>query len=136
MSRGSPTLGGGGRTPARLDAVLPLADRIRALVDAGTPYAGFSAGTAVAARRARVGGRRHDDAPVVDEEVGEELDARVVRDGLGLTDLTLDVHAAERDEAAALVLEGAPARVAGSGKVWRVEPGGDGVVVRRQRAAR
>jgi cyanophycinase len=148
---------GGGLTPAYLDAVLPLADRIRELVDAGTPYAGFSAGSAIAARRALVGGWRQGDVPVVDEEVAEELDALTVRDGLGLTDLALDVHAAqwgtlarlitavgeglvERgaaiDEDTALVLEGDAVRVAGSGNVWWVERGADGVAVHRRTAAR
>jgi cyanophycinase len=148
---------GGGLTPAYLDAVLPLADRIRELVDAGRPYAGFSAGSAVAARRALVGGWRQDGVPVVDEEVAEELDALTVRDGLGLTDLSLDVHAAqwgtlarlisavgaglvERgaaiDEDTSLVIDGAATRVAGSGNVWWVERGAGGVTVRRQPAAR
>jgi cyanophycinase len=148
---------GGGLTPAYLDAVLPLADRIRQLVDAGTPYAGFSAGAAIAARRAVVGGWRQDDVPVVDEEVAEALDPVTVRDGLGLTDLALDVHAAQWgtlarlitavgagsvdrgaaiDEDTSLVLEGDAVRVAGSGNVWWVEGGSDGVVVRRQPAAR
>jgi cyanophycinase len=148
---------GGGLTPAYLDAVLPLADRIRELVDAGRPYAGFSAGSAIAARRALVGGWRQDDVPVVDEEVAEDLDALTVRNGLGLTDLTLDVHAAqwgtlarlisavgaglvERgaaiDEDTSLVLEGDRFRVVGSGNVWWVEPGSDAVTVRRQPAER
>lgn len=148
---------GGGLTPAYLDAVLPLKDRIRALVDSGTPYAGFSAGSAIAAGRALVGGWRQDEVAVADEEVGEELDALTVRDGLGLTDRTIDVHAAqwgtlarliaaveaglvERgaaiDEDTSLVLEGDRIRVAGSGSVWWVEPGSDAVAVRRQPAGR
>ena len=148
---------GGGLTPAYLEAVLPLADRIRALVDAGRPYAGFSAGSAIAARRAVIGGWRHDDVAVVDEEVAEDLEALAVRDGLGLTDLTLDVHAAqwgtlarlitavgaglvERgaaiDENTSLVVDGDGFRVVGSGNVWWVEGGGDAVTVRRQPAER
>jgi cyanophycinase len=148
---------GGGLTPAYLDALLPLRERIRSLVDAGTPYAGFSAGSAIAAARALVGGWRLDDVPVVDEEVGEGLDALTVRDGLGLTDLCLDVHAAqwgtlarligavgaglvERgaaiDEDTSLVIEGDAVRVAGSGNVWWVDRAGDAVTVRRQPAAR
>lgn len=148
---------GGGLTPAYLDALLPLRERIRSLVDGGVPYAGFSAGTAVAAARALVGGWRQDDVPVADEEVGEGLDALTVRDGLGLSGLTLDVHAAqwgtlarliaavetglvERgaavDEDTSLVLEDEAVRVAGRGNVWWVEPGADGVTVRRQPAAR
>lgn len=148
---------GGGLTPAYLDAVLPLADRIRALVDSGRPYAGFSAGTAIAARRALVGGWRHDEVPVADEEVAEELDAVTLRDGLGLIDLSLDVHAAQWgtlarliaavggdltdrgaaiDEDTSLVVEDDGFRVAGSGNVWWVEGGGGAVTVRREPAAR
>jgi cyanophycinase len=152
LDRVDGVLVGGGLTPAYLDAVLPLGDRIRALVDAGRPYAGFSAGSAIAAGRALVGGWRHDEVPVVDEEVAEGLDDLTVRDGLGLTDLTLDVHAAqwgtlarliaavgaglvERgaaiDEDTSLVVEDDGFRVLGSGNVWWVE-GGDAVTVRRQ----
>jgi cyanophycinase len=146
---------GGGLTPAYLDALLPVADRIRALVAAGTPYAGFSAGSAIAARHALLGGWRLDGVAVVDEEVAEGLDALTVRDGLGLTDLTLDVHAAQWgtlaraiaaveaglvpraaaiDERTALVLDGGGARVAGDGNVWSIERTGDAVAVRRETA--
>jgi cyanophycinase len=148
---------GGGPTPAYLDAVLPLADRIRALVDSGRAYAGFSAGTAIAARRAVVGGWRHDAVPVVDEEVGEGLDALTVRDGLGLVDLSLDVHAAQWgtvarlivavgggladhgaaiDEDTSLVIEDGSRGVAGSGNVWWVDGDADAVRVRREPAPR
>ena len=146
---------GGGLTPAYLDAVLPLAERIRALVAAGRPYAGFSAGSAIAARHALLGGWRHDGVPVVDEEIGEDLGELLVRDGLGLTDLTIDVHAAQWgtlarlitavggglvpegaaiDEDTALVL-GDAATVAGTGNVWWVSSGDGAVAVRREPAA-
>ncbi|MDH2445232.1 Type 1 glutamine amidotransferase-like domain-containing protein [Amnibacterium sp. CER49] len=146
---------GGGLTPAHLDALLPVADRIRALVAGGVPYAGFSAGSAIAARRALLGGWRLDGTPVVDEEVGEDLDALTVRDGLGLTDLTLDVHAAQWgtlaramaaveaglvpraaaiDERTALVLDERGAHAAGDGNVWWIERAGDAVAVRRRTA--
>jgi len=145
---------GGGLTPAYLDAVLPLADRIRALLSAGRPYAGFSAGSAIVARRALLGGWLHEGVPVVDEEIGEDLGELLVRDGLGLTDLTIDVHAAQWgtlarlvtavgaglvppgaavDEDTALVL-GEGASVAGRGNVWWVSPSGDAVGVRREPA--
>jgi cyanophycinase len=148
---------GGGLTPAYLDAMLPLRDRIRALVDAGRPYAGFSAGSVIAARGALLGGWRQDGVPVVDHETAEGLDALAVRNGLGLTDLSLDVHAAqwgtlarlitavgaglvERgaaiDEDTSLVIEGDRFRVVGSGNVWWVEGGAQAVSVRRQPAER
>ncbi|HET6826096.1 MAG TPA: peptidase S51 [Amnibacterium sp.] len=145
---------GGGLTPAYLAAVLPLGDRIRALVDVGRPYAGFSAGSAIAARRALLGGWRHEGVPVVDEEAGEDQDELLVRDGLGLTPLTIDVHAAQWgtlarlvtavgaglvpdgagiDEDTALVLGGG-STVAGTGNVWWVSSRDGGVAVRREPA--
>jgi cyanophycinase len=86
---------GGGLTPAYLEALLPLADRLHALVDAGRPYAGFSAGSAIAAERALLGGWLQDGVPVADAEVAEDLGPLTVRDGLGLTPITVDVHAAQ-----------------------------------------
>ncbi|MCU1474431.1 Type 1 glutamine amidotransferase-like domain-containing protein [Amnibacterium sp.] len=146
---------GGGLTPAYLDAVLPLAERIRALVADGRPYAGFSAGSSIAARHALLGGWRHDGVPVVDEEIGEDLGELLVRDGLGLTDLTIDVHAAQWgtlarlitavggglvpegaaiDEDTVLVL-GDVTTVGGTGNVWWVSSGDGAVAVRREPAA-
>lgn len=73
-----------------------LADALRR----GTPFAGFSAGAAIAAGRALVGGWRAsgpDGTPfaVCDEDAGEDLDLLEVRDGLGLVPFTVDVHAAQ-----------------------------------------
>jgi cyanophycinase len=146
---------GGGLTPAYLDAVLPLAGSIRALVDGGRPYAGFSAGSAIAARHALLGGWLHDGVPVVDEEIGEGGGELLVRDGLGLTALTIDVHAAQWgtlarlvtavgagitpegaaiDEDTVLVLGDAPF-IAGTGNVWWVSSGDGTVAVRREPAS-
>jgi cyanophycinase len=146
---------GGGLTPAYLDALLPLAPRLRDLVAAGRPYAGFSAGAAIAARRALLGGWRQDGVPVVDQEVAEDLDGLTVRDGLGLTDLTVDVHAAQWgtvarliaavgaglvpsgaaiDEDTALVLRSGRPAVEGAGNVWWAEAAAGAVAVRREPA--
>src|SRR4051812_48299206 len=47
------------------------------------PYAGYSAGAAIAATDAIVGGfRRGDGRPICAEEVGEDLEALTVRPGL------------------------------------------------------
>ena len=145
---------GGGLTPAYLDAVLPLADLIRALVADGRPYAGFSAGSAIAARHALLGGWRHHGVPVLDEDFGEDCDELLVRDGLGLTELTIDVHAAQWgtlarlitavggglaregaaiDEDTALVVHDGTA-VAGAGNVWWVSSDDGTVAVRREPA--
>ena len=72
-----------------------------ALVSAGTdwlprdrPYGGYSAGAAIAATQAIVGGhRRADGRPVAAEEAGEDLEALTVRPGLGLVPFAVDVHA-------------------------------------------
>ncbi len=120
----------------------------------GTPYAGFSAGAAIAAGRALVGGWRAsgpDGRPfaVCDEDAGEDLDLVDVRDGLGLVPFTVDVHAAQWgtlarlvnavlqhglgegyaiDEATCLQWTGDEARVHGAGAAHRVVNRGDGSV--------
>lgn len=85
----------GGLTPAYLAAVLPVKSQIRSMVAAGAPYLGFSAGAAVASRRAIVGGWKMGGLVMCPEENGEELDELTVADGLGLVDFAVDVHAAQ-----------------------------------------
>ncbi len=84
---------GGGHTPSYLTALAPVAADVRALVADGVPYAGFSAGSAVAATHALVGGWRHDGVPVCPEDSGEEVEELAVHPGLGLVEGTVDVHA-------------------------------------------
>ncbi|MET0590515.1 MAG: Type 1 glutamine amidotransferase-like domain-containing protein [Naasia sp.] len=139
---------GGGLTPAYHASLSPLFDRLRELVGAGVPYLGFSAGAMIAAERAIVGGWRIGGVAVAPEETGEELDDVAVLPGIGLVDLSIDVHAAQWgtlgrlvaaaaagisdggvaiDEGTALIVGGETgARVIGSGNVWRVLPTGDG----------
>src|SRR4051812_38498372 len=63
---------------------------------AGVPYAGYSAGAAVAARDAVVGGwQAPGGAAVCPEEAGEDLDAVTIARGLGLVPFAVDVHAAQ-----------------------------------------
>jgi cyanophycinase len=126
-----------------------------ALVAAGTgwlprdvPYAGYSAGAAIAATDAIVGGFRRDDGRAVcAEEAGEDLEALTVRPGLGLVPFAVDVHATQWgtltrlthavdawlagegwaiDEGTALVVEGdgARPRVEGLGSAYRVARAG------------
>lgn len=86
----------------------------------GIPYAGFSAGAAVAAERALVGGWRvrmgKRVIAVCDEGAGEELDEIEIRDGLGLVPFHVDVHAAQWGTLTrllhALVADSAPAGAA------------------------
>jgi cyanophycinase len=62
----------------------------------GVPYAGYSAGAAVAAERAILGGWRDTrGTPVCPEDASEDLDAVTVAAGLGLVPFAVDVHAAQ-----------------------------------------
>lgn len=87
---------GGGLTPGYADALVPAAAQIRSwLADGDRPYAGFSAGAAIAARWAIVGGWRDGGVPVCPEDTGEDLDELTVVPGLELTTWTVDVHCAQ-----------------------------------------
>ena len=135
----------GGLTPAYADALAPAADAVRAWLAGGRPYAGFSAGAAVASARAVVGGWLSDGVPVCPEDSSEDLDEVAVVPGLGLLDLTVDVHCAQwgtlprllaalgpgdaglaLDEDTALHLTSDGAVVAGRGAVRLVRVAADG----------
>ncbi|GGU82597.1 hypothetical protein GCM10010260_14030 [Streptomyces filipinensis] len=147
----------GGLTPAYQEALADCRERLAGLLAGrGMPYAGFSAGAAVAARRAVVGGWLADGVPVCPEETGEDLAEVEVRAGLGLVPFAVDVHAAQWgtlarlvgavargqvpygvavDENTLVTVEGGEARVAGRGRVHVVRPDdGGGVLVRACRA--
>ena len=133
----------------RVDARLPGGARgWRAPAD--LPFAGFSAGAAVAAARAIVGGWRLGDREVCAEEAGEDLDELAVRDGLGLVPFAVDVHATQWgtltrlvhavgaglvdegwaiDEGTVLVVDDGAVRVEGLGSAYRVAPRDGAVVV-------
>lgn len=142
---------GGGLTPAYLAAVMPLAARIRSLVDDGVPYLGFSAGAMIAPDRALIGGWRIGGVEVSPEDGAEELDEVTIEPGLALCDVTVDVHAVQWgnlsrliatvdagvvdggiaiDERTALVLETGALRAVGAGTVWLVSASDNGVSVR------
>lgn len=124
----------GGDTPGYQEALASWSP------PAGLHYCGFSAGAAVAARRAIVGGWRRDGRAVLDEDFGEGLGEVEVRDGLGVVEFAVDVHAAQWgtltrliaavdaglvaegyaiDEGTVLVV-GDELRVDGLGHAWRV----------------
>ncbi|MFE0460646.1 Type 1 glutamine amidotransferase-like domain-containing protein [Kitasatospora sp. NPDC058965] len=133
----------GGLTPAYQEALSPVGGELAALLaDRGMPYAGFSAGAAVAADAAVVGGWLSKGTQVCAEESGEDLEEIEVRPGLGLVPFTVDVHAAQWgtlprlieavatgaavrgaaiDENTLLHVDGDRARVAGLGRVHVVE---------------
>ena len=140
---------GGGPMPEYHASLGPTYPRIRELVRGGLPYAGFSAGAAIAATTAIVGGWLVDGVPVCPEESNEDLGPVTVVEGLGLVEGAVDVHAAQwgnvsrlvaavesglvpagvaLDECTTLLPDG---DVAGAGRVWRVSREGDGVVVTR-----
>jgi cyanophycinase len=90
----------GGLTPAYRDALVGHGTEwLAAARAAGLPYAGFSAGAAIAAGDALVGGwratHRGTGIAVCDPDFGEDLDALTVRPGLGLVPFLVDVHAAQ-----------------------------------------
>jgi cyanophycinase len=85
----------GGWTPGYQEAFVAAAGT--GWLPRDVPYAGFSAGAAIAAANAIVGGyRRADDGRLVcAEEAGEDLEALTVRPGLGLVPFAVDVHATQ-----------------------------------------
>lgn len=72
-----------------------------ALVEPGTdwlpglPFAGFSAGAALASAQAILGGHRLGAVAICAEEAGEDLEQLTVRAGLGLVPFAVDVHATQ-----------------------------------------
>ena len=81
----------GGLTPLYLRLLVDDAEP--GWLPPGVPYAGFSAGAAVAAARAIVGGWRIGDLPVCAGEASENLDQVEPRPGLARVPFTVDVHA-------------------------------------------
>lgn len=146
----------GGHTPSYATALAPAADGLAAwLADGSRPYAGFSAGAAIASRDAIVGGWRANGVPVCPEDAGEDLDEISVVPGLGLAPFSVDVHAAQWgtlgraiaavraggvasaiaiDEDTVVAFDGDAARVAGLGLVHRVTLVGSAAQVRSFRA--
>jgi cyanophycinase len=90
---------GGGLTPDYQRALCLDLDWLRVLRGAALPYAGFSAGSAIAATRAVVGGwrmvRDGRAVPVGADDIGEDLDLVETVPGLGLVPFAVDVHASQ-----------------------------------------
>ena len=145
----------GGPTPQYMASLDPHADLLRERVRGGVPYLGFSAGAAVASVRAQVGGYRLGGVEVCPQEWSEDLEELTYRRGLGLVPWTVDAHAAQAgtlgrivraveaglcEEAVAIDEDTALVRAAdgsvsvtGSGQLWWVRTGPDGVRVMTQR---
>lgn len=140
----------GGHTPSYHAALAPVAVDLRRLASEGVPYLGFSAGAAIVADRALLGGWRIGGVPVCAEDTGEDLDEVTVDAGIGLLDLTIDAHAAQWgtlartiaaveaglvdralaiDEDTALVVGEGGLEIVGTGSVWQVQRTDAGVTV-------
>jgi cyanophycinase len=145
----------GGWTPEYQAALVTAAGGgwLEAAREAGAVYGGFSAGAAIAAGEALVGGWKDvvggRDYPVCAEEAGEDLATIELRRGLGVVDAVIDVHAAQWgtlgrlvhavrladgdvgyaiDENTTLELEDGAVSVHGAGLVHRVRSRADGTV--------
>jgi cyanophycinase len=137
----------GGLTPLYAELVVPAAAAFAHL-----PYAGFSAGSAIASTRAIVGGWKLDDLEICSEDASEDLDQLTVVDGLGRVPFAVDVHASQWgtasraihavkaglvpeawaiDEHTAVVADGAEPRTIGTGSALQVTPAADGAVTVR-----
>jgi cyanophycinase len=131
----------GGLTPGYRETLAPAAELIRDWLAAGRPYGGFSAGAAIAAQDAVVGGWRLGDRQVCPDEAGEDLDEVTVRPGLALVPFAVDVHCAQWgtlprliaavdaglvpsgvgiDEHTLVTVRDGVATVHGRGQAWRV----------------
>lgn len=144
----------GGSTPLYRDLLVGAGT---SWLPADVPYAGFSAGAAIAATTALVGGRRIGDLPVCPPDADEGLDQVEPLPGLGLVPFAVDVHAAAWgtlsrlvhavshglvgegwavDEHTCLAVAGGEPAVHGTGCAYRVTPGEHGVSVVVARPAR
>ncbi|MGN6030738.1 MAG: Type 1 glutamine amidotransferase-like domain-containing protein [Thermomicrobiales bacterium] len=103
---------GGGLTPDYQQAIVPSAgEAIAELVASGVPYAGFSAGSAIAAEAGIVGGWKLPlpagasgrEVPICAEDVSEDEEFLAVRPGIGLVPFAVDVHAAQWGTLARLI---------------------------------
>lgn len=135
---------GGGLTPGYAATIVPTCpDLLRWLREFDAPYAGFSAGAAIAATSAIIGGWRHDGLEVCPEDASEDLEDVTVVPGLGLVPFTVEAHADTWDttprlgaalqilgpgaigyaidENTALVIDGDAPRVVGAGRATRLE---------------
>jgi cyanophycinase len=83
----------GGLTPLYADVL--AGPTVGAWLPDDVPYAGFSAGAAVAAGSAIVGGWRLGELAVCSDDAGEDLDQVEPRPGLGLVPFAVDVHASQ-----------------------------------------
>lgn len=128
----------------------PLFGELRRLVGGGVPYLGVSAGAMIAAEGSLASGSRIGGVVVSPEDPDEEGEELEIEAGIGLVDVAIEVHVAQRgmlsrlvaavesglvagglgiDERTALIVGDGELRVEGKGSVWRVLPIDGGVLV-------
>lgn len=141
---------GGGNVETVRAGLEPVFDRIRRHVAAGVPYLGVSAGAMIAGERSLGSGTRIGGVVVSPEDAAEPGEELELDAGIGLVDVTIEVHVAQRgvlsrviaaaeaglvtgalgiDERTALIVGDGGLRVEGAGNVWRVLPTDSGVLV-------
>ena len=90
---------GGGTTPLYHNLLCKDLTWVDYIISKQIPYAGFSAGAAIAADNAILGGWKiqqgQREIEVLDEDLSEGLDPLTVRPGLGLVPFSVDVHASQ-----------------------------------------
>lgn len=113
---------GGGLTPLYHQGVCVDARWVNYLLAHNIPYGGFSAGAALAAQQAIVGGWKMQvndkQVPILDADLAEDLEFLDVRDGLGMTSFSIDVHASQWGTLTRL-LHAVDQQVVGSG--WAID---------------
>ena len=141
---------GGGYVEEVRAGLEPVFGELRRLVAAGVPYLGVSAGAMIAAEGSLGGGARIGGVAVSPEEPGETGEELEIQPGIGLVDVAVEVHVAQRgmlsrlvaaieaglipgalgvDERTALIVDDGALRVEGTGTVWRALPTEGGVLV-------
>ena len=141
---------GGGFVEEVRAGLEPVFGELRRLVAGGVPYLGVSAGAMVAAEGSLGSGTRIGDVVVAPEDPDDPGDELEIEAGIGLVDVAIEVHVAQRgmlsrlvaavesglipgglgiDERTVLIVGDGGLRVVGSGSVWRVLPTEGGVLV-------
>lgn len=144
----------GGLTPAYHDGLCVQTEWLQYLRDKDIPFCGFSAGAAIAADSAIIGGWLRKtgsrSVQIADENAGEDLEQLTVQPGLGLVDFSVEVHATQWgtlsrlvhavdadltepgwavDEDTMLEVNRSEITVHGTGHAYRVTKKADGIAV-------
>jgi cyanophycinase len=141
---------GGGIVEEVRAGIEPVFGEVRRQVASGVPYLGVSAGAMIAAEVSLGGGSRIDGVGVSPEDPSEDGIEFEVEAGIGLIDVAVDAHVAQRgnlsrlvaavesgliesalgiDEGTVLIVGEGGLQVLGTGSVWRVLPADGGVLV-------